>query len=244
MDSDLNKVCIKCGNSKPATKEYFYWYEYKKVYINICKVCEKERQREYSAKHAKKRAERTKLWRENNTERAVKRDKEWVKNNIERVKATKRKHYIANSEKIKKRSALWTKNNIEKAHVLRNKRNKVRRRTEPKFALDERMSVAIGLSLKKGKGGKSWLELVDFTIKELKTHIEKQFKKGMTWEKFLNGEIHIDHKTPKSAFNYTKPEHEDFKKCWALSNLQPLWKHDNLVKYNKLEKHFQPSLLL
>lgn len=66
----------------------------------------------------------------------------------------------------------------------------------------------------------------------------------MTWEKYLEGKIHIDHKTPKTVFNFTQPEHEDFKRCWALSNLQPMWANENWSKGTKLTKHFQPSLLL
>jgi len=29
------------------------------------------------------------------------------------------------------------------------------------------------------------------------------------------------------------PNSEDFKKCWALNNLQPLWAKDNLNKRDK-----------
>ena len=39
-----------------------------------------------------------------------------------------------------------------------------------------------------------------------------------------------------------RPEDEDFKRCWALSNLQPLWMSENRSKNDKLEKPFQPSL--
>jgi hypothetical protein len=49
---------------------------------------------------------------------------------------------------------------------------------------------------------------------------------------------------PITAFNFNTPEDIDFKRCWALSNLQPLWARDNLSKQNKLIKPFQPSLLL
>lgn len=60
----------------------------------------------------------------------------------------------------------------------------------------------------------------------------------------MEGKIHIDHKIPLSAHNFTKPEHSDFKKAWALKNLQPMWAIDNMKKGAKLKKHFQPSLLL
>jgi len=66
----------------------------------------------------------------------------------------------------------------------------------------------------------------------------------MSWERLMAGEIHIDHIIPKSVFNFSDPKHADFKKCWSLKNLRPMWAVENLKKHNKLEKHFQPSLAI
>jgi endogenous inhibitor of DNA gyrase (YacG/DUF329 family) len=73
--------------------------------------------------------------------------------------------------------------------------------------------------------------LVGYTKYELKEHLESQFTDGMSWENM--SEWHIDHIRPVSSFNYDSTEHPDFKKCWALNNLQPLWAEDNLRKNNK-----------
>jgi len=64
--------------------------------------------------------------------------------------------------------------------------------------------------------------------------------KVMTWENY--GEWHIDHKIPVSAFNFDHIAQGDFKCCWALENLQPLWARDNRTKGSKVQKHFQPML--
>ena len=72
----------------------------------------------------------------------------------------------------------------------------------------------------------------------------QQFGKLTAIKEIGRGEWHIDHIIPKSVFNFTKPEHEDFKRCWALKNLQPLWAEENISKFNKLDKHFQPTLAL
>ncbi|MFA5346544.1 MAG: hypothetical protein WC294_00235 [Methanoregula sp.] len=113
----------------------------------------------------------------------------------------------------------------------------------PSFILDHRMSVAIRKALKNGaKKRQHWEDLVGYTLEQLKAHIEKQFKVGMSWDNM--GEWEIDHKIPKVAFNYEKPEDIDFKRCWALSNLQPLWSTDNRSKRAKLLKPHQPSLTL
>jgi len=57
-------------------------------------------------------------------------------------------------------------------------------------------------------------------------------------------DYHIDHIIPQSAFNYETPKDLDFKKCWALTNLQILSSVENMKKSAKLDKPFQPSLLL
>ena len=54
----------------------------------------------------------------------------------------------------------------------------------------------------------------------------------MSWDNY--GEWHIDHILPDSSFYYVSTEDDEFKKCWALSNLQPLWAIDNLKKSNKI----------
>ena len=43
-------------------------------------------------------------------------------------------------------------------------------------------------------------------------------------------------------FNFTKPEHPDFERCWALKNLRLLTAKENNIKRAKLAKPFQPAL--
>lgn len=112
----------------------------------------------------------------------------------------------------------------------------------PKAKLDRSMSGGVYKSLKEMKAGRSWESLVGYNLPELMRHLEKLFAPGMTWENYGRGGWHIDHKIPKVVFNYTLPEHEDFKRCWALSNLQPLWELENISKNDKLTKQFQPTL--
>ena len=66
------------------------------------------------------------------------------------------------------------------------------------------------------------------SLEELKLHLEKQFKPGMTWEN--HGEWHIDHIIPLAS---AKTE-EDLYKLNHYTNLQPLWAIDNLKKSNKI----------
>jgi len=113
---------------------------------------------------------------------------------------------------------------------------------DPMFRLNKNISLGIRQSLNGNKKRIRWEHLTGYTLQQLKNHIEKQFKPYMSWENY--GEWHIDHIIPISKFNFTKSNHIDFRKCWSLENLQPLWASENITKSNKLPKPFQPSLLI
>jgi hypothetical protein len=74
-------------------------------------------------------------------------------------------------------------------------------------------------------------DLLDYTQEQLLKHFESLFTDDMSWDNY--GKWHIDHIRPNSSFNYDSTEHPDFKKCWALNNLQPLWARDNMSKGKK-----------
>lgn len=84
--------------------------------------------------------------------------------------------------------------------------------------------------------------LTGYTVAELMGHIEGKFTAGMRWDNY--GEWHIDHIIPIDAFNFENYGDMDFKRCWALKNLQPMWAKENQSKGNKLKHPFQPSLLI
>ena len=149
----------------------------------------------------------------------------------------------ANSEKYNNSSRRWREANPEKNKESLRQADRKRRNTL-QGKLNDNVSSLIYQSLRKNKGNRHWEDLVEFTLDQLKQHIEKNFTKNMCWEQYMKGEIHLDHKIPKSVFNFETAEDLDFKKCWSLKNLQPLWKYDNLRKHSKLDKPFQPSLLI
>jgi hypothetical protein len=144
----------------------------------------------------------------------------------------------------RKRNIKTTKEYAKRILSIRRISETIRRKTDPSFALKNRVRILMYASLRNIKNSRRWQDLVGYSTDDLRRHIEKQFKDGMSWERFLAGEIHIDHKIPITAFNFTKPEDIDFLKCWALKNLQPMWGPDNISKGNKISKPFQPSLNL
>ena len=88
----------------------------------------------------------------------------------------------------------------------------------------------MGVSLHGSKAGRRWESLVGYTLADLMRHLEARFQLGMTWENYGKHGWVIDHIVPKSAFHYLTADDPDFKRCWALDNLQPLWFEDNRRK--------------
>jgi hypothetical protein len=74
-----------------------------------------------------------------------------------------------------------------------------------------------------------YMTLIGCNAEDLKEHLQKQLKDNMTFENY--GEWEIDHIKPISLFNLNN-ENELFE-CFNYTNLQPLWKLDNIKKSNK-----------
>ena len=87
-------------------------------------------------------------------------------------------------------------------------------------------------ALKAMKGFRCWRDLVGYSLDELATHLESMFTPGISWDNY-GTEWHVDHIVPKSWFDYTSTDDPKFKECWALTNLQPKLKRDNLSKGNR-----------
>jgi len=152
---------------------------------------------------------------------------QWTKEYWIKVRKYRKKYCKDNYKKLKEYSARYYRN---------------RYRTDLKFNLNSRITGGIRISLKGNKNGRHWENLVGYTTKDLIKRLQKTMPKGYDWNDYLEGKLQIDHIIPKSVFNYTKPEHTDFKRCWALSNLQLLPAKENLVKNNKLSRPFQLAL--
>jgi hypothetical protein len=78
------------------------------------------------------------------------------------------------------------------------------------------------------KKEKNTHEILGYSAYDFKLHIEKLFLSGMTWENW--GEWHIDHIKPVSSFD----KKEDPKIVNSLTNIQPLWAKDNIIKSDKI----------
>lgn len=89
------------------------------------------------------------------------------------------------------------------------------------------MSNRIRASLNGLVKSKHWEDLVGYTLEELKTHLEKRFQPKMSWNNHGLHGWHIHHIRPVHTFNITSDSCEDFKRCWRLENLTPIWANDH-----------------
>lgn len=245
MDEIQTKKCSRCKKVKLLDEFYYNKRSNGNGRWAQCKACVSELRKQLWKKNAEKinkaRRERYKISPKEIREKAYERICRWAGSNPEKAYAIKARWAKINSKKVKERHRVWRKANSDKIQKY-GRKSYAKEYSVPRKRLNRNISSAIWLSLKGNKRGAHWEDLVGYTIEMLKKHLEAQFVNGMTWDNY--GQWHIDHRIPKNVFNFTKPEHLDFKRCWMLENLQPLWAKENLEKYTKIDEPFQPSLLI
>jgi len=97
-----------------------------------------------------------------------------------------------------------------------------------------RMSRRMRHALSGRNLSKDWehiFAMVGYSVDDLIKNLESKFEVGMTWDNI--GQWHIDHIDPESWFNYSSVDDDQFKQCWSLNNLQPMWKLENISKNNR-----------
>lgn len=217
-----------------------------------CFECDRMRKAAERLEHPERVAERRKRLREKNIDAAREseriRSKERYAANPAHFRSYLKEWRQKNAEKERERGrAKYRKAKRDNPDAIREsgRRRDEKRRSTPKGRLDNAISAGVHRGMIKGaKAGRRSFDLLGYTLSDLMAHLEKNFLPGMSWENYGKGGWHIDHIIPRSAFNYETPDDIDFRRCWALTNLQPLWEADNMIKGNKLDKPFQPSLAL
>ena len=207
--------------SKKYRQEHKEKYkEYNKIYYQE----HKEQWKEYAKnrplatpEQAKHRLEYIKKWNQVNKEYLKEYRKQWGK---------------IHKEHRKKYMKIYRKKNKEVLQLYRNRYKNQQYNSNPQFRLNSCMRTGINQSLKGNKNGKHWETLVNYTLEDLMIHLEFQFQEGMTWENY--GKWHVDHIIPISFFKFQTYDDQEFKECWALDNLQPLWAKDNIRKHNNI----------
>lgn len=236
------KICSRCG--KDLLVVNFHKALRKDGLCDWCKGCRKEYAQQYYQNNRERCLRQRREYYAKNKERALECIKKYekTKKGKDVKKKAKRKYYKSKKGIRIHREEAKRYRNSEKGKITAKKSAKkywqsdkgknYRKKHYESNKLSLCVSAQIRHCLKGNKNGRHWEELVNYTLKQLKQHLESLFQPGMNWNNY--GKWHIDHKIPISVFNIVSYDCKDFKECWALHNLQPLWAKDNMSKGNKI----------
>lgn len=182
-------------------------------------------------KNKKKVQMQHRKWYQMNKEKRRQYHKKYNQENKERESQRSKKYYQKNREKIRLRHKKYNQKNKQKLLRYKELWQKYKRKVDFKYRLDENMGSAISRSLKDQKNGRKWEVLVGYTLEELIGHLEKQLDHKMNLNNY-GSYWAVDHIKPRSLFTYSSENDAEFKQCWALQNLQPLEKIENIKKRN------------
>lgn len=180
----------------------------------------------------------------NNKEERLQYCAEWREKNKDKLDD----YYILNKEKrrssaknwqdnhkdmVSLKNKEWNENNREKRNAINRKYYQTIKDNE-KTKINRNMRKGIYKSLR-GNKNNSWTKLVEYSIEELKIHLQSTLYDGFLWKDYLNGNLHIDHIIPISLYNITDSNCIEFKNCWSLKNLRLLESSENHSKQDKLD---------
>lgn len=217
------KICVGCKEEKFIT-EFSKKYKTKdgiQKYQTICKKCfnEKDTIRRTTKEYKEKKVQYDSTYYDKNKEKILERKIEYHIENREEILQTKKEYRKNNKDKIK----IYFDNN---KHKIRESQQRYRNR-HPHIIAWRNIIHRTLRYLETVKEGHTE-DILGYSSVQLKHRIEKQFVEGMSWENY--GEWEIDHIKPLTSFDKdTEPSVVN-----SLDNLQPLWKEDNIAKYNHI----------
>lgn len=162
-----------------------------------------------------------------------------------------RSYYLNNKKTIIAQNS----NNKKKNRTRINNQIKERKKTDVPFKINMNIRSLIKITIKRNSGNKnkkSSLKYLNYSIEDLKIHLESQFEAWMTWENWgiYNSKAwndndcttwtwQLDHIIPQSDLLYISLEDDNFKKCWALENLRPYSAKQNVIDGPTRARHFK-----
>ena len=116
------------------------------------------------------------------------------------------------------------------------------------YKLKRRVGALLRYHMK--KNGMSTFNVLGYPAGDLKAHLESMFELWMSWNNWGVYDAkswddgnqgtwtwQIDHIIPISSFNIQAIGDDEFRKCWALSNLRPLSAKANILKGASIQEY-------
>jgi len=229
------KVCSVCKIEKDISE--FRHRKDKNLYMTYCRPCERLKNKKYKIENKEKVSVYNKQY-------MTLYNKQYYQENSQELIEYQAQYKLNNPDKIKESNKLYFIKNRDKRIKYQIEYKKKRLKTDPVFKLRETVAAYIRMFVKKGR--KSTSKYLDYSFKELKENLEKQFKPWMTWDNWGVYNLdtwndddpstwtwNIDHIIPHSNFKYESMEDQSFKDCWALNNLRPYSAKQNVIDGNR-----------
>lgn len=209
------RPCTSCGEIKPF-EDFSRSTKDKLGVRGRCKLCTSGAERtRYDPAKSRERGE---AYRAKHPEKARERVQLWRDANRERFRASSNAYNERNRERVRATA----------------KRSHQKRSHSVGYRLNASMKAGIHARLTKGKSGVSTFAALGYTVDDLRLHLESLFADGMSWSNYGRGGWEIDHIIPLSALPAETITDPNFRRAWALANLQPLWLSENRSKGAKL----------
>lgn len=230
------KTCSGCK----VEKDWSEFYILKKTQRPKCRC--KQCERVYHKEHG---TEATMRWRQKHPKKYAEGQKRYEEANADKIRARQRNHYHTNHERIvKARKERAVGKEVETREYYRLYGRE--RRKDPLQRIKDNLRARTGKAVRGLDKSATTEQLLGCTFERLHAHLESLFQPGMNWENMGRNGWHVDHRIPCCAFDLTDPEQQ--KLCFHYTNLQPLWKLDNLRKVTQdmeiaRERKRQRSLL-
>jgi hypothetical protein len=205
-------------NHKEEVKEYNRVYAKKHIaereeYRKIHKIELKIQNKEYRRTHKQEQEE----YYLKNRKQLLQQFKDYRDEHRVEIKELNKKYYLKNKKLLLQKHKKYMNN---------------RRKNDINFRLLCSLRHRLNMVLRGKNKSISTLKLLGCHIDLLKFYLQSKFQPGMSFDNY--GKWHIDHIIPCARFDLSKVSEQ--KKCFNYTNLQPLWKKENLSKRSKIQK--------
>ena len=216
--------CIGCKTNKSTID----FYEHKDSFKRPCKACKLKYQKDYYADNSLSIEEYRKAYYKANRYSILEKQS---------IRDYNRKYIIKTYQASYRQKNKYILAPKRRAYI----KDKL---LDPTFKLRRIVSNAIYQAIKSNKDG-SILNHLDYSIQELKEHIQSQFEPWMNWNNhgiYKNWDDNdpstwtwqIDHIITQAALPYSSMSDPNFKACWNLNNLRPYSAKQNNLDGNRI----------
>ncbi len=164
-------------------------------------------------------------------------EEEWARPWYTEVSRTRARSYYSRNKHLPEFQAKWRERDKQRKTQpgFRDRANATKAKWKQsgivrlRCNIGTRLAIAVR-SIANGKKCASITHLVGCSMPELKSHIERQFTKRMTWANY-GSYWHCDHIMPITYFDLSKDEEQA--RCSHFTNLRPLEASRNMARGNR-----------